>query len=481
MISSILKKSLFIITISIIIGLLVIISPSKSIVLVGGIITIIGLVIRNDFEKNLIIIFFFCLPFTIRYILNNNLINENRSVPILSAINLLDLLIIAFAILIIIEFRNREKTNITIKYTIILFGVYSVFSVFFALNKNAAIYGLMRNIKAIIIFIFFAYYFNIDKYLNTIIKIIGISINIQLVVALLQILNNGAIGLSFLGESSNVFRSGVNGFERGASGTFNHPNILAIYCAIMLPLFLFNKISSNKKNIMNVYFTVITLVTIIITNSRTAILLSIIIVTTWIISVLKRENFTVIKKVWIIYGILSIIIVSIVFMPSIYEKIINRIFYSDSISQISGRLEHSSSAFQYIKDRPWFGFGINNNIDVYKLYYPISYHNEFILQHPIHNTYLLNMVEIGLVGFLIFILFIIQNYIILLKIIRKRKFKYKGIGKSLMLSLIVFCIFYMTDWVGTTERFYYILFLFMGINTNIYISNRNIKLKIRVH
>lgn len=84
----------------------------------------------------------------------------------------------------------------------------------------------------------------------------------------------------------------------------------------------------------------------------------------------------------------------------------SRVFQQRVMSDkpIESRILVTHNAMAMIKDRPVFGFGINN-FDFYKWYYPVSVPGiEGYIGPTSHNTFLTILVEIGLLGFIPYLL-----------------------------------------------------------------------------
>lgn len=74
----------------------------------------------------------------------------------------------------------------------------------------------------------------------------------QGIVALLQKITGGSIGLAFLGENEDALRYRIiaGEIDRGAAGTFEHSSRLAIFAVFVLLLVIFNEENKKKKYIM---------------------------------------------------------------------------------------------------------------------------------------------------------------------------------------------------------------------------------------
>ncbi|WP_206536245.1 hypothetical protein, partial [Halobacillus sp. BAB-2008] len=73
----------------------------------------------------------------------------------------------------------------------------------------------------------------------------------QILLGLYQIINGKALGLTFLGESSEPFRatSLISITERGMSGTLGHPGVLGIFMVMISTFLLISYI--NNVNLIN--------------------------------------------------------------------------------------------------------------------------------------------------------------------------------------------------------------------------------------
>ena len=368
-------------------------------------------------------------------------------------------------ILLFVEIlKNKNKISINIDIIFLfIFNMICIISIFNAINFEAAFFDYIRYFNLSIIYIYFSRIFNCEKYSNMLIKYFIIGLIIQLIWGIIQKIIGGPIGLSFLGEKSDVFRLGVVGYEKGMSGTFGHPGPYALYSVIILPWILFNnKLNANMRNLGIITSTLI----IVLAAGRTSIALMIIVYLIFFIEKILNINTKTIITTFIVIGFT---ILGVLIFNEQIQVVINRFTTSDMNSQVENRLEHIEIASYYIKQRPLLGFGINNYLDLTNRDFPFEFHYNFFLNNPIHNLYLLYAVEIGLIGASIFIIFLINNFRYLLKSLRCKERNVVQYMKGYSISLIVYIIYNLQGWGGIQNRSLILIILASALIFNNYL------------
>lgn len=166
-------------------------------------------------------------------------------------------------------------------------------------------------------------------------------------------------------------------------GTTSHPNILAAYFVLCILLFAI----LAKKSFLNYLVITISLTACLLTFSRSAIL------------VLVTESVLIFKS-----RIKFLVLLALITLPFLYVRF-DSAFNFDSLSIIR-REELAQFGFDQFLVNPFIGVGLNNSINVMASSDLVSGPNRFL--QPIHNIFLLSLVEtgiLGLSGFLITFLF----------------------------------------------------------------------------
>lgn len=418
---------------------------------------------KFDIEKMLIMFFFLFIPFLRDY--DFSTIGDFHTVtkPYYT-FNFMHIFSIIFLCIIL---KNISKIEIGGDIILLaIFNIVCICSGFYAMNSSASYFDAFRILNISILYVYFSRVFDYKKYKCLVMKILILTVTIQFLIGILQILIGGPIGLGILGESKDVFRAGVSGFEKGMSGTFGHPGPFALYSLIVISFIMFD---NELKGIYRKFGVVICTLNICIAAGRTCIALMAIIYIIYGVNSLKNIDT---KKI-----IYTIIIGFIAIIGSIlmYEKIlalVNRFISSDISAQFENRLYHYEIAFEYIKQKPLLGWGLNNYLDLSYYNHPIRFKTNFFFNNPIHNAYLLYAVEIGIFGSLIFVLFLLNGF----KKYKKSKNYLDeniiNILKGYLSGILVYSIYNFQGWGGIQTRSLLLIFI---LNAFIYKIKKSIE------
>lgn len=477
---------------AIIFFIILLVSPmngiAKTIVLSVGFfigLILVGMFIK-DIKEKLIFLLSFTLPF-------NVVMYIEKDVEVINLAGAKNFFVFTFFDLLIIfmlgYYIYSEKSIINIKKNIkriilpIIYLIVNLLSVVVAFNKVAAGYEVLRLAKCIILFVMIAFYFS-EKLYVIFVKGICFGICLQLLIGLMQIIKGAPLGIQFLGESHTVFRNSVEGLEKGMSGTMAHPGTLAIYGVFCLSIIIFiNKDLIKGKNI----FIGATILTIILTFSRTSMLLmGIVLVSALINSFMNSSlfNYSAIinkikcfkltrKKIVIISMLVFVVASGLFLLRNQVGAVVDRFTNSDMSLQLKSRTWHTRIGLKAYKERENFAYGANNYTYIIRDKYPEKYASgSFHYVQPVHNLYILYLVEIGVIGVLIYI--IIYGKVIL-SIFKINKFK-SPILRSIILSTsvwaLVIMIYNFTGWSGAKDYFVQIMWIVVGLNTFAVLSNK---------
>ncbi|HRY59886.1 MAG TPA: O-antigen ligase family protein [Patescibacteria group bacterium] len=233
---------------------------------------------------------------------------------------------------------------------------------------------------------------------------------LQSIIAIIQFIKNGSIGLSKIGEQ--ILSSKIDGVAKimfGAAkhirpyGTFSHPNILALFLVVagIIALHLLFNYKDRIYKIFIFIFLVFISIALLLTFSRVLWLLTFI---TWGIMFFKQIRFNTKKfKKLLPYFSLIVVLVAII-AAYIFPAILWRINPFDQTfwQSFNDRMIIFGKAWIMIKSH-FLGIGIGNFVieEAYLLTgYPLW------MAEPAHNTYFLVLAEIGWFGLLSFLSFI---------------------------------------------------------------------------
>jgi len=335
-----------------------------------------------------------------------------------------DILMIALLVLWLIRLIQGGSKIKFSRHDIFLavFFLISALSISASHSKALSLYQLIKLAE------FIAFYFYIKSNLGAIfnkdrlIEILVLSGFFQAVIAILQYTTQGALGLRIFGESPITPGGlGVASFYVGshvylrAYGTFPHPNILATF--LMLAIFGFYYLYFNNKlrPKLMVYAIVIygvMLYGLLITYSRTVIVLMVFAMVAFLIVLVWQNRGIKILQNKRLYTLAALSIVAVMlFLRLNFHQVVTRALISSSDEAVSLRIFYDKVAGQTTGHYPWLGVGIGAFVP--KLMQTLSHIPTYYYQ-PVHNIYLLISAETGVLGiasFLVFLLFLIQNYL----------------------------------------------------------------------
>lgn len=296
----------------------------------------------------------------------------------------------------------------------ILFTLFLLTGVSVSSNPLAGFLGIIKIIEYVFLGIFF--YLNFNK-LNK--KVLALSlfagIFFESLLAFLQYINKGSFQgvLYFLGERSfnqqtpAVANASINNeLILRPYGTFSHPNVLAGYL-LLSTIFLL-----NFKNLLNNYLVktilIIATIGIFISLSRVAIMAWLIfMITYFLISIGKKYknpklNTPFLKKEQIVIFIFVIFFLSLLSNPIFLERFTLLNLSDDSVVQ---RISLMKSSIDMIINNPVFGVGVNNFLSNLTP----NFNNPLLIQ-PVHNMFLLVFSQVGITGFILFMLVLYKSF-----------------------------------------------------------------------
>ncbi len=310
--------------------------------------------------------------------------------------------------------------------------IYLVFtSLFIATNPQAALYKLLKIIE----YVYLAgFIIRLKPKLLPSILSLTVGVYYSSALAIWQFLAQSSIGgpLWWLGERSfnlstpGIAKTTINGAEiLRPYATFPHPNVLGGFLAVVLPIILAvliykRDIITHKLYLYLNLTLVLGLFALVFTFSRAA----------WMVSVFGfgfvfLANPKVIVKIVHRKNTLLAIFFCVLLL-----SVLTPFILPQTVDSFKERASFISTAFEMIKYRPVFGYGLNNFI--------VHFH-EFVLPtagiyifQPLHNIYLLIFLETGLWGFVVALILVSKLY---LKIFKSDYLVFIGVVQLLLLGL----------------------------------------------
>lgn len=308
--------------------------------------------------------------------------------------DLLIFLLVLIQILRLLIKDSQVKINQRAAIVFSFFLLTQFSSILFALNPGA---GLVRG-KDYLTASFFGLYLASANFANirkSFMTGLLIAVIFSCFLAVSQFLAGNSLGFWILGERSlNITMPLIakfNFYDRvflRPYATFSHPNILAGFLAVALPLILsgLNKSLPSFKMVLSLLI----FSTVFITFSRPGVILI-----SFYLMVLYRRS-------WKLLAIIAALIAPLAFVR------FSSIFTFDSLAVLR-RQELSEFAVRLFLTHPVFGVGLNNFINSLASSEVLVGTSRFL--QPVHNIFLLNLSETGIAGFIGFAVMIVSGLI----------------------------------------------------------------------
>lgn len=338
-----------------------------------------------------------------------------RSDYLAPTIYLTDLLIIALVAIYLYHNFKAVKTGLKNNKLLLAVLIYLLFSIFIiAENKLPAVY---KGFKILEFFLLGWVIIQIKPKIKTITLLLSLAALFSSALAITQFLLQHSIGGPFWYLGERTFYASTPAIATFSFGgklllrpyaTFPHPNVLAGFLALIIPWLLYHLVLVNvfKKGSLRFLLSVSlvsAIIALILTWSRAA----------WVVAllgallVLLTSPGILVKwlkkrKEAALIAFYLLLIISVI-TPSLFANI--QLLSGTSIIE---RRDLINASLSMIADKPLFGFGLHNSLpNLYKYLPRVAGLYAF---QPVHNMYLLVIIELGLVGFFLFLIFLISSY-----------------------------------------------------------------------
>ncbi|PLX16139.1 MAG: hypothetical protein C0601_10975 [Candidatus Muiribacterium halophilum] len=367
------------------------------------------LMVDQNYESAFFVIIIFAsvllLSFSLLYglvgiFLMANLFNPSLKIGFINIYASNALIIVTFFLLFINILTSKRKklihTSIELPFT--LFAIYALSTL-----RPSTLPGQSKRIMAYLLFVC-AYFITVNLLTNR---------------KKIDYLNKVIFFSSSLGSIYVLYTFFFRPF-RGSNlrgyGMFGNPNAFGEYMLVLFPLLVF--FSLNKRNFLLKACLMISFMGFISSISRTAI--SSLLVSFVLINVFFKRNY--------LYFITSIIvIIAILAYPPVYERFVGVINLTDT--SILSRVTLWKDAWSQFKANTLLGIGVGNFIGSAIPYDSKPFNNAF-------NMYLTILVEMGVIGFFLYLWF----WIILFRdMIKSYYTKISVSEKNFVLTVITSC------------------------------------------
>ena len=279
------------------------------------------------------------------------------------------IIIILLGIHLIFKKEIKLEENV-LNYSAVGFIVFSLFSAFFALNSNIALKGCIDIFKIIMIFL--------------IIK--NMPLKIRHIIIFNKILFLSLTGALFYGLYKFYFYSGEPYVELHSIGQMNHTSIYLLLVFTMALSGFLNRKSSEINHVLLFFIIINTLTGIFIASDQSTMFTSLLLIILLLIFNQSYKNPKVLA--------ISILLIIVPLSMSEYTL-------TNFLAGIEPRNEVLGTTIQaWLEHGIFFGIGVDNS---------------HYLQDSIHNTYITFLIERGLYGLSLYLLFIFSVLAALLK------------------------------------------------------------------
>jgi len=380
------------------------------------------------------------------------------TVPLLFSSKFLDIYVaknFSLYLLVIILFlgwllwQRKPQFYLSVWWPFLAFlAIFLLLATVFSINPASSLVGVYYNWQGLLMFFVLALVYFLALQINW-----GEASLQTLFVAFIAV----AAGIALVALANFSYKYLALNTVKREAGVFPWPTVLALYLGQILPLalVLLVKTKKNWQKLLLFFALVLIFAALVITFSRTAWLLSLIMVT---VVIFLYQN----KKLF--FMVLLVLLLVFAFLATVTGRESNAtvnikaralsIFLGKSYTD---RLQFWKSAVGLVKERPFFGFGPDTFKTVYKR------HESLVLsrlsltpKHP-HNFYLFLAASAGLPVLLLFVFFyllaVYQGF-------RSKNFYQQALSLSLINGLL---FNFFIQWPAYLLS---IPFLFLAINTN---------------
>ncbi len=378
----------------------------------------------NFLEKIFFYLLIFCLPFQTRKIIYQWGVGFNEWTS--AYLYLTDLLIVAIFFLWIWRSRKQRffkkpfQISQQVKnpgFWLVIFLIVSLISLIQAKNIQLGFYAWIKLLEMAGLFFYLRYNFRSLFSLRRVAQVLVTSAFFQSLIAISQFVNQKSLGLWFLRESplsseiAGVAEIVVDNFKMiRAYGTLPHPNVLAVFLLISIFFWYFLWLSRKHSSIGNLFQLIIygvLLIALLFTFSRLIISVFLLASLIYFIFIFWRSlrafNKELFKRISALFFLF--VVYSSLLTIMAWPEISSRWQISLTEQAVSLRAFYNQTALLIIREHPWLGIGLGNF--VWEIRQLLDLLNGWLHQ-PVHNLYLLIASETGLIGLILFLLFVFR-------------------------------------------------------------------------
>ncbi|HEY9195507.1 MAG TPA: O-antigen ligase family protein [Mucilaginibacter sp.] len=267
------------------------------------------------------------------------------------------------------------------------------------------------------------------------------------------------LGVTFV---TTIFQAGGdmwatrNGTRAGAIGIFVTPANLGLFSVIAAGFFFSDYLNGFKKKLSLIALIMVG-ITIIFTYSRTSYITLVVILFT-IYYIFKNADKPLISLKTVFLGALPAVLV--LYWLIFFSPFSATFLKTDADDMYQARLDHWTMGLEIFHRSPVIGVGINSHLEFVNRSAELSkqIHNDFLTSNPIHNTHLIILCETGIIGFALWLIFIVTTFA---KAKANMASHVNTIFSLTQIGLLITYIIYgFTDWAPVSHSTFPIFLLF---------------------
>ncbi len=382
-----------------------------------------------------------------------------------------------FILYLIWVVKVKQKGFITMPNKILV-GAFLVFTIYNFTNPNNSVVGSSMIALFFLCTLLIFYYllsnaFTAKTLVNGIYKGFAFTIILQAILCVCYPI----LGMKFVTDvfvSGAALRGEVGGrFE--TVGTFAHPNALGVYCSYIFMFFL-GCVMGNYQRKKSWCFLALSIFATAMSGSRSALASSLVGTVVLITFYVFRKYHLLNPKIFF-RGVLPVMVVGVILAAGPLRQLFED---STNLNDMAVyRMMHYYCAFEIVQDNPLLGVGINGHLysllnntslvdfeavfDTSEMWQP----EEFMFHNPVHNIWLILLAELGIIGFLPILVFVIYYFASFKRRIRNSKNKYFHIvactGMGIMCALLTQG---NSDWNPLSQQQLIISLMFLAFSLN---------------
>jgi O-antigen ligase len=342
------------------------------------------------------------------------------------------------------------------------FVVSAGFSVLSARNFLFGTFDLFALSISILLFVYAASDIREVREIRLVLFVLLSTVAVQGVLALGQHFTGSTLGLEFFGAGRSLqSAAGLETLTR-VGGTLGHPNSLALFLDLLLPLsfsLIFCPMKPEAK-LLVVASAFLGLAGLTVTLSRggtIAVGLSLLVI------LFLRWG----SRVGFLRSGIAVVTVSISLLVLVLgtPNPIQTRFLQHDYGTASGRTAHMQVAFNMIRAHPFFGVGLNNYTETAQFYDSTPERIITLWNSPVHNLPLFIAGEIGLIGLGFFLLFLLAILRALLPALRCPDPFLAATGLGLFMGVLAYLLHAQVDYANWSH--FNILWFLLGLAVSV--------------